>query len=355
MIEFRKILRAWYKENGRQLPWRETADPYAIWISEIILQQTRVDQGGAYYERFLKKFPDVESLAMANESEVLKTWQGLGYYSRARNLHTAAQQIVQEFQGRFPNRYEEIRQLKGIGDYTAAAIGSIAFQLRYAAVDGNVYRVLSRIFGIATPIDSTKGKKQFAELANQLMEESDPGLFNQAMMEFGALQCVPRNPDCLTCPLNDCCFAFKNRAFNQFPVKAKQLIQRDRYFTFLVLQDSARHIYLHKRPVNDIWANLFQFPLLESEKLESPEELMESEKWDRLFNSMTLRLGTVTSSHIHLLSHQRLHIRFWEIVAEEGIKNETLLKVSLEEVHHYPVPKPIENYLKKMGINSSSK
>jgi A/G-specific adenine glycosylase len=350
MADFRNELTTWYKENGRNLPWRGTNNPYYIWISEIILQQTRVDQGKSYYERFVLRFPDVKSLAAAEQEEVLKLWQGLGYYSRARNLHFAAKQIVEKYDGIFPNRYEEIIRLKGIGDYTAAAISSIAFGLPYAVVDGNVYRVLSRLFGVQTPIDSPKGKKQFAEIAQQLIEEQDPGIFNQAMMEFGALQCLPRNPDCENCPLSLNCFAYLHREIDKLPVKSKKIAKRNRYFNYLVIKTDNKY-YLEKRKSGDIWENLYQFPLLETSHHEIAEQLIRSEEWQRLFNGNNLAIESVSHIIVHQLTHQKLHIRFWEITAEKEIQHNSYLLIPWEDISQYPVPKPIDNYLSKAGLN----
>src|ERR1035437_3971325 len=235
MPDFHKILTLWYQQNKRDLPWRMNNDPYSVWVSEIILQQTRIDQGTAYYLRFIRRFPDIESLANSSEEEVLKMWQGLGYYSRARNMHHAARQIMTEFNGRFPDSYNIIRTLKGVGDYTAAAIASISFGSENVVIDGNVYRVLSRIFGIATPIDTTNGKKEFSILAHSLLDKQNPGIFNEALMEFGALQCVPRNPLCIQCPFQDRCVALKNNQIDQFPVKSKQPKQKNRYFNYLFI------------------------------------------------------------------------------------------------------------------------
>lgn len=352
MVEFRNILSEWYKENGRFLPWRTTSDPYAIWISEIILQQTQVKQGIEYYERFVSRFPDIESLALADESEVLKVWQGLGYYSRARNLHHTAKLLVSLNKGRFPENYDGIRKLKGIGDYTAAAIASIAFNLPYAAVDGNVYRFLSRIYGISVPIDNGKGKKVFADLAGQLIDEANPGLFNQAMMEFGALQCVPRNPDCEVCPFANRCSAYGNSLVGELPVKSKRVVQRNRYFNFLVVHSKKTNkLYLQKRLSNDIWANLYQFPLLETEKNETREQVMKSDNWSRCFKDKSLLIGAVSPVEIHLLSHQKLHIRFWELWLEEELKEDSLISVTHDEIHQFPVPKPIERYIISEGPN----
>ena len=270
MDHFTTQIHYWYHQNKRALPWRQTSDPYKIWISEIILQQTKVDQGVKYYYRFLERFPTIKKLAEANEDEVLKIWQGLGYYSRARNLHFTARYINNELNGKFPADFESILQLKGIGPYTAAAIASFAYNLPCPALDGNVYRVLSRYFGIGTPIDSAKGKKEFYRLATELIPASNPGLHNQAMMEFGALQCTPK-PDCSRCPVAETCFVFRNNMVSHLPVIEKKTKQRNRYFDYYLIE-KGEFIYLEKRMGNDIWRNLYQFPLVET-----PDELTEQE------------------------------------------------------------------------------
>jgi len=264
-MDLSQILLDWYRNNQRDLPWRRTNDPYAIWLSEVILQQTRVEQGMPYWLRFIEDFPTVTDLANADEREVLRLWQGLGYYSRARNLHAAAKIVRDEYNGNFPNQYEQIRALKGIGDYTAAAISSFAFNLPHAVVDGNVYRFLSRIFAINTPIDSTNGKKEFFVLANELLDKSNPGTFNQSLMEFGAMQCKPSNPDCSVCPFNQYCQSFATNTVSEYPVKAKKTKTRNRYFDFIILSDE-KNTLLQKREEKDIWQGLYQFPVIESEK-----------------------------------------------------------------------------------------
>lgn len=354
MADFCNALTIWYKKNGRNLPWRDTANPYYIWISEIILQQTRVDQGKAYYERIISHFPDVVSLAGAQEAEVLKLWQGLGYYSRARNLHFAAKQIVDLYDGIFPKKYEDIIRLKGIGDYTAAAISSIAFGLPNAVVDGNVYRVLSRLYGVLTPIDSQRGKKQFAEIAQQLIKGQDPGIFNQAMMEFGALQCLPRNPDCGNCPLSSECFAYRHQQIDKLPVKSKKKIQKNRYLNYLVIKTNDNY-YLEKRGSGDIWENLYQFPLLETSHSETEEQIIQSEIWQEIFEGNSITIESVSHLIIHQLTHQKLHIRFWEITAEKQIQHNAAVLIPGDDISKYPVPKPIENYLSKVGLISLSK
>ena len=252
MDYFNLPIHSWYSLFKRDLPWRMTRNPYFIWLSEIILQQTRIDQGLAYYGRFTDEFPSISDLASASEDYILKLWQGLGYYSRARNLHFTAKYINQYYNGLFPSDYDSIRSLKGIGDYTAAAIASISFNLEYPAVDGNVYRVLSRYFGISDPIDTSTGKKTFYNLAKELIKGTDPGMHNQAIMEFGALQCTPKNPDCQLCPLKESCYAFLSKKISELPVKQNKTKQRDRYFNYLVLAGKS-NIWMRKRIGNDIW------------------------------------------------------------------------------------------------------
>ena len=344
MPEIHKILTVWYQQNKRDLPWRVKNDPYFVWVSEIILQQTRVDQGTAYYLRFIERFPDVKTLANAPENEVLKVWQGLGYYSRARNMHTAARQIMNEFNGIFPDTYINIVKLKGVGNYTAAAIASISFGLPYAAIDGNVYRVLSRVFGIDTPIDSTMGKQEFSNLANQLLDPKNPAVFNEAMMEFGALQCTPQNPDCNRCPLRDQCIAFARNEIANLPVKSKQTIVKNRFFNYLFIRQE-EFFYLEKREENDIWRNLYQFPLIESQKALSIEELLTNEQFRSIFKGTEVSIDSVSPEIIHVLTHQRLHVRFIEITIPGTKTPFPWVKVLPNEVHDFPVPKPIDNFL----------
>ncbi len=348
MDEYRKALTVWYNHSKRELPWRDSHDPYNIWVSEVILQQTRVRQGLEYYHNFLKKFPNVRILAEAKEEEVLKVWQGLGYYSRARNMHHAAKTILAQYEGEFPEDYISIRNLKGIGDYTAAAIASIAFSLPYAVVDGNVFRVLSRLFGIPTTIDSSAGKKEFYSIAQMMLDTSRPGESNQALMELGAILCLPDQPSCLNCPLMKKCYAFANQSVSEFPVRSKQAKQKGRYLNYLYLYNE-EHIFLEKREDKDIWRNMYQFPLIETSDPFSAEEVANSDAWITLLANLNFTLEIISPEIIHLLSHQRLHIRFFTIRLNDAKHPDHLLVAGKAEISRYPVPKPIENFLIQMG------
>lgn len=350
MAKFYKILTLWYQENKRDLPWRAKNDPYFVWVSEIILQQTRVEQGTAYFLRFIDLFPDINSLASASENDILKVWQGLGYYSRARNMHIAARQIMNEFNGVFPDTYINIVRLKGVGNYTAAAIASIAFGLPHAAVDGNVYRVLSRIFGISTPIDSTNGKKEFSELANQLLDQQNPAIFNEALMEFGALQCVPKNPDCLRCPFQNQCLAFANNEIANLPYKSKQIKVTKRYFHYLVVRQEG-YFYLEKREDNDIWRNLYQFPLIESPKALAIADLINDEKFISIFKGNEISIDSISPEVIHVLTHQKLFVRFIEITIQNLEPVNFWIRIHPDEISDYPIPKVIDNYLLSKSLN----
>ncbi|PKQ65672.1 A/G-specific adenine glycosylase [Labilibaculum filiforme] len=344
---------SWYLQNKRDLPWRKTKDPYQIWISEIMLQQTKVATVIDYFSRFLNQFPTISDLANAEEQEVLKIWQGLGYYSRARNLHAAAKTIQSEYNGVFPNSYKEILKLKGIGSYTAAAIASFAFQLPYAAVDGNVYRVLSRIYGINLAIDSTEGKKYFQNIASETMEKAPAEIYNQAIIEFGALQCIPRNPKCEICPLSSQCFAYNAKQVDQFPIKSKQIKVKNRYFYYLFLSCENRFL-IEKRKEKDIWENLFQYPLIECDKQVSTNELIQTKEWEKLFENLELVIRSVSEKVVHKLSHQNLHTTFIHIeINIDKLKNKNGYQViSYSEISKYPFPKLIEDHLNKITKNN---
>jgi A/G-specific adenine glycosylase len=336
----------WYHQNKRSLPWRNSIDPYKIWLSEIILQQTRVAQGTPYYLRFVEKFPTVYHMANASEEEVLKLWQGLGYYSRARNLHATAKIIVNQYKGMFPDTYKELLKLKGVGDYTASAISSICFNKPQAVVDGNVYRVLSRYFGIDIPINSTKGLKYFKHLAEKVMDVNDIRDYNQGIMEFGAIQCSPKKPLCLHCPLNESCVALQKGIVDQLPVKLKKTKVRNRYFNYLIPiymdTDGNRFTNLQQRKGKGIWQNLWEFPLIES------NSILEIEDVDNRFNEVLDGISEVELIEfnevaiIHKLSHQHLHTKFWILHTDNEISNQ----ISFEKIKEFPVPVLIADFIK---------
>lgn len=343
---FNTPVHIWYSLNMRDLPWRNTREPYLVWLSEIILQQTRIDQGLAYYNRFSNEFPTISAMANASEDQILKLWQGLGYYSRARNLHFTAKFIQQKYNGIFPQDYNSILALKGIGEYTAAAIASISFNLEYPAVDGNVYRVLSRFFGILTPIDTHIGKKTFYELAKELIKGTDPGMHNQALMEFGALQCTPKNPDCQGCPLKEKCFAFLNQKISELPAKQNKTKQRDRFFNYMVLSGQNK-TWLRKRVENDIWRNLFEFPVIETPDKTEIDNLMAHPEFSKIIPSPDkFVIENISAWKIHILSHQRIHYRFIGIQLTGEIESiSDLIRATKEDIFNFAVPKLLEPYL----------
>jgi len=348
---FNAAIHSWYSLFKRDLPWRNTRDPYFIWLSEIILQQTRINQGLSYYIRFSEEFPTISHLATASEDQILKLWQGLGYYSRARNLHFTAKYIFENRQGIFPNDYHSIRSLKGIGDYTAAAIASISFNLEFPVVDGNVFRVLSRFFGISEPIDTSTGKKAFYYLAKESIKGTDPGMHNQALMEFGALQCTPVNPDCRQCPLNERCFAFSTNRISELPVKQNKNKHRDRYFNYLVIIGKNR-IWMRKRVEKDIWKNLFEFPLVETNEETEIETLIVKDDFRNIVQLNQLVIENVSNWKIHILSHQRIHYRFFRIrLADENPTLDNLIPVNKEDIFKFAVPKLLETYLNEFIQN----
>lgn len=354
MIRFSDKLIDWYTEHKRDLPWRNTKNAYLIWLSEIILQQTRVDQGMAYYLKFSKEFPTVKDLANADNEKIMKLWQGLGYYSRARNLHSTAQLIADKYKGRFPDSYDEILSLKGIGSYTAAAIASFAYNLPHAVVDGNVYRVLSRVFGLETPIDSTAGKKEFYQLANEVINKRKPAQHNQAIMEFGAIQCKPVNPDCHRCVLNTMCVAFANKRVNELPVKEKKTKVRDRYFNYIVLHYKNKTI-LHKRLQKDIWINLYDFPMIETSQEIREDLFLKSDEWKRFIGKLPYTVNAVSAYHKHILSHQRIYARFWEVTCTAPLTDlviDSRILVVEKDIQSYAVPRLIERYLQSRKLYS---
>lgn len=344
MNNFSEILINWYREHKRELPWRESSDPYLIWISEIILQQTRVVQGYDYFIRFIKRFPDVTSLAEADEDEVMKFWQGLGYYSRARNLHAAARSM----NGVFPKTYPEVLALKGVGEYTAAAICSFAYNMPYAVVDGNVYRVLSRYLGIETPIDSTEGKELFASLAGEFLDKSRPAVYNQAIMDFGAIQCTPQNPACLFCPLAGSCMALSKSMVAQLPVKQHKTKTTERFLNYIYVRAGAC-TFINKRTGNDIWKNLFELPLIETASSVTEEELLALPEFIKLFDKEEVPVVRSICRNVkHVLSHRVLYANFYEVVLPEKTKSfSSYLKIKTNELEQYAVPKLIHAFLEK--------
>lgn len=341
MASFSQTIIRWYHKNKRDLPWRHTTDPYKIWLSEIIMQQTRVQQGLPYYETFVKRFPTIHHLAKAHEDVVMKTWQGLGYYSRARNLHHTAKHVSIELKGKFPNEFETIKDLKGIGEYTAAAIASFAFNKPHAVVDGNVFRVLSRYFGIATPIDSTEGKKLFSKKAQELIDKKDPGTFNQAIMEFGAMQCIPVNPDCGSCPLQKNCVAFAKDLVAELPIKAQKTKVRTRYFNYFVIRKGGK-LLIRKRTENDIWKNMYDFPLIETKK--------------EMRKPSGVPVISVSKPFKHILSHQIIYARFWETsdkalkMKEMNAKKSTDYTYIIDnQLNKFAFPRLIERYFEELS------
>lgn len=343
-MEFSNSLIRWYLQNKRDLPWRNTIDPYPIWLSEIILQQTRVAQGMPYFYAFTEAFPTVFDLAKASEQEVLKLWQGLGYYSRARNLHKTAQYIAFELEGKFPNNYKDLLSLKGVGDYTASAIASFSYNEAVPVVDGNVFRVLSRVFDIDADISQPASRKIFQQLALELMPKHTPAVFNQAIMEFGALQCVPKSPDCSVCVMNDGCLALKLDKVNELPVKLKKTKVRDRFFNYLVIQDEHGNTKIQQRIDKGIWHNLFEFPLIESNAEIQLEDLIEKISDDLMVENEIIAIAEMNANDkTHKLSHQKLHIKFWKVEVQGlisgGIDN-SFLKT-------FPFPIVIYNFIEK--------
>lgn len=343
----RRRLAGWYRQNRRELPWRETVDPYRIWISEIILQQTRVVQGYDYYIRFMERFPSVADLAAAPEDEVLRLWQGLGYYSRARNLHAAARQVMERYGGQFPRTYDGVRALKGIGDYTAAAISSFAYGLPHAVVDGNVYRVLSRLFNDTVPIDTVEGKKHYARLADALLDRDDPAIHNQAMMELGALQCLPAAPLCLDCPLRELCGAAAQGTTGLLPVKEKKTKIKVRYFHYLrfLLDDGTTR--MQRREGRDIWQHLYEYPLIESDHDLSAGEVLEHPLFTRLTEGMDrVRVMAVTPLCKHVLSHQYIMGRMTLVrLSGSSAALDGYVRVAPDRLDCYAVPRLIERLM----------
>jgi len=346
-MNFSTKLINWYTVNKRDLPWRSTNNPYYIWLSEIILQQTQVVQGTPYYHAFTSQFPTVFDLANANEEDVLKLWQGLGYYSRARNLHWSAKYIVNELDGVFPDTYKDILKLKGVGDYTASAIASICFNEVTAVVDGNVYRVLSRIFGIETPINSTPGQKEFKALAQQLIDKQQPAIFNQAIMEFGARQCKPKNPDCSVCPFKTGCLALKENKIDVLPVKLKKTKVTKKYFNFIVIISKNEKTILEQRIGSGIWQNLYQFPLIETEKPSTYNNIKSKIENLDVLEDMNFDVHLYNDTDIiHKISHQHLYKKFWIVSVDESIEK----GIEISNIKDFPVPILIGNFIDKFNF-----
>lgn len=346
-MNFSKTLTNWYSIYKRELPWRNTKNPYKVWLSEIILQQTQIKQGLPYYNAFVDHYPTVFDLAKAAETEVLKLWQGLGYYSRARNLHATANFIVDELDGKFPKTHKGLLQLKGVGDYTASAIASICYNEPTAVVDGNVYRVLSRFFGIDTPINSTKGIKEFKALATSLIDKKHPGDHNQAVMEFGARQCKPKKPDCTICPLRGSCYAFHHSKIESLPVKLKKTKVTTKYFNFLVLISADKKTLFQKRTANGIWKNLYQFPLVETKSELNPEQFKSHPKVASILKGIPFEFSLYnTTDIVHKLSHQNLHTKFW-IVEVNSLPEQGIFYRDLQK---FPAPVLISNFIDEFNF-----
>lgn len=343
-MSFSEIILDWYAENKRELPWRATKTPYLIWLSEIMLQQTRVAQGTPYYLKFVKHFPTVQDLASASEEEVLKLWQGLGYYSRARNLHATAKVVANDLNGVFPKTYDGLLKLKGVGDYTASAIASICFDQPRAAVDGNVFRVLARYFGVEKPINTSDGPKYFKQLATEVMDADNIRDYNQGIMEFGALQCAPKNPECNRCPLNGGCVALQKNKVSDLPVKINKTKIRKRYFNYIVVLSSENNTLLRQRIGKGIWQNLWEFPLMESEKeIEINEVKSQIEELTGINKNYELYLYN-EDKIVHKLSHQHLHTRFWIVKTNYELPG----AIPVSSLKDYPVPVLLADFIKAL-------
>lgn len=338
-----KTLIKWYKNHKRELPWRDTKDPYKIWLSEIILQQTQVAQGMSYYLKFTQHYPTVKQLANAKEDEVLKLWQGLGYYSRARNLHATAKIISNTHKNKFPQTYDSIIQLKGIGAYTAAAISSFAYNLPHAVVDGNVYRVLSRLFNINLPINSTEGKKLFQQLADELIDQKDPGTYNQAIMEFGSQYCKPANPKCEACVLQNQCLAFAKKTVANLPVKINKTKIKNRYLNYFLISDKKNNVYVQQRGKKDIWEGLYELFLIETAEETPLTALLKNKELNKLTGSkFTVSSGPTAFKHI--LSHQHLYAQFY-VIKLNTVFNKKVISISSTKLHQLAWPRLIDKFL----------
>lgn len=346
---FRRQLLEWHAFFDRPLPWKGEKDPYLVWLSEVILQQTRVEQGLPYFEKFKLHYPTLSQLAAANDDEVMKKWEGLGYYSRARNMLATARLICNEHGGAFPNTYKELLRLKGIGPYTAAAIASFAYDLPFAVLDGNVFRVLARYWGISTPIDSTEGRKIFAQKAQAMLEQEQPAQYNQAIMDLGARICTPRRPQCASCPVQNQCSAYRNGNTHILPVKQKKIIRKERYFNYCVITDQQNQTWVRKRIEKDIWQQLYEFPLVETPGMISdPHELMKDDTFKTIMEKQSYQITNLAGPFKQELTHQRIIANFWEIKLDNNSKmlnHSHLIKTDKKKLDKFAFPKVIDCYL----------
>ena len=338
------------KYNNRAMPWKGETDPYKIWVSEIILQQTRVEQGWDYYNRFIVAFPTIDKLAKAPETKVFKLWEGLGYYTRCKNLIATARLVSKEYGGKFPDNYETILHLKGVGPYTAAAIASFAYNLPHAVVDGNVFRVLSRFFANNTPIDSTEGKKTFTALANELLDKKEPGIYNQALMDFGAIVCKPKLPLCRQCLLQSRCGGYLKGLVDTLPVKAKKTAQKTRWLFYFIIEENGK-VYVRKRGVKDIWENLYEFVLLESPVATDVEQLKQLPEFEKLFGKSGFAVETISKLYSQKLTHQTIHGQFIKIQLKKTFPMKGYQAVSPKVLATLPFPKLITTYLKDKNVS----
>ncbi len=346
--EFTTNLMDWNEsQNKRSMPWKGEKDPYRIWLSEVILQQTRVEQGLGYYNKFIHAFPTVKNLAEASEQEVFKLWEGLGYYTRCKNLHTTAKIIADQYGGKFPNSYQEIVSLKGIGPYTAAAIASFAFNLPFPVVDGNVQRVISRYFGINTPIDSSQGKKLYLDIAESLLDEQNPALYNQAIMDFGATICKPKNPLCSQCVQNKECQAFQHNWVDRLPVKEKSIKKKERWFTYYIVRFK-KQVYIRKRNEKDIWANLYEFILKESSGIHEQQDAAAFSIIQSLTGATNFKIKSISPYYKQQLTHQTIHGQFVILTIDSPLANSSYQLVAESELNHFPFPKLINSFLAEM-------
>lgn len=346
---FSQKLLEWAATQNRPMPWKGEKNPYLIWLSEIILQQTRVEQGLPYFQNFAKSYPRVKDLANASEDDVMRLWQGLGYYSRARNLHATAKRIAYELNGEFPKTYKGILALKGVGPYTAAAIASFAYNLPHAVVDGNVYRVLARIFGIETPIDTTEGKKQFFNLANELIDTKKAGKYNQAIMDFGATLCTPKLPNCKECPFKEDCKGLKNKTIDKLPIKSKKLVKKERHFHYLILNYKSQ-LWLNKRTQKDIWQNLYEFPMIEFSEKKTSDFVKSHSKWQEILKNIDFSITKISKPYRQTLTHRKVIATFWELELSEPIQKNKLIQIDKKNLKQFAFPKVIIQYLQDKSL-----